>query len=430
MRFVLRSLTGFVLAVITVGVLLLAARLVGDAAADRAADGGGPPERQEQVLAANVIPVVAATQTPYLTAYGEVRAIRQLDMRTARGGTVTALSPNMVDGGTVALGEVLVQLDPAEATAARDLAAAALAEAQGEAQTADADLVLARDDLAAAKRQAELRAQSLVRAQDIAALGSGSAVAVEEAQLAASGAEQAVLSRRQALIQAEARIATTASAVERARIQLDEAERALAETQITAAFGGRLSGVSVIAGMVVGPNERLASLIDPTALEVAVRLSTAQFMQLTGGKALPVAPVDIVTGGPSSLPAHLTRAAASVGEGQTGRLVFATLDTPGVLQPGDFVEVRIAEPPLPATALLPATAVGGDGTVLVVGTDDRLEAVAVTVLRRLGNDVIVDPGAAAGREIVAERSPLLGAGIRIAPVRGADRAGATVPTGG
>ncbi|MCU0803445.1 MAG: efflux transporter periplasmic adaptor subunit, partial [Rhodobacteraceae bacterium] len=39
------------------------------------------------------------------------------------------------------------------------------------------------------------------------------------------------------------------------------------------------------------------------------------------------------------------------------------------------------------------------------------------LLRRQGDDVIIAPVAAAGREIVAERSALLGAGIRITPNR-------------
>jgi hypothetical protein len=79
--------------------------------------------------------------------------------------------------------------------------------------------------------------------------------------------------------------------------------------------------------------------------------------------------------------------------------------------------VQLREPALPDAALLPATAVGGDGAVLVLGPENRLEAIPVTVLRRQGDDVIIDAGPAAGREVVVERSPLLGAGIRISPVR-------------
>ena len=40
------------------------------------------------------------------------------------------------------------------------------------------------------------------------------------------------------------------------------------------------------------------------------------------------------------------RAGAQVGEGQTGRLIFARLDSFAGFRPGDFVSVRIEEPEL------------------------------------------------------------------------------------
>jgi len=78
-------------------------------------------------------------------------------------------------------------------------------------------------------------------------------------------------------------------------------------------------------------------------------------------------------------------------------------------------------------ALLPATAVDSTGGVLLVGAEDRLESQMVPVLRRQGDDVIVDVRGIAGREVVVERSPLLGAGIRINPIRPATSASAVPP---
>jgi multidrug resistance efflux pump len=101
-------------------------------------------------------------------------------------------------------------------------------------------------------------------------VGVGSAAAVEDAELAAATAEQAVLSRRQAEAQAEARATDAETALERSRIALAEAERQLAETTLMAAFDGVLAEVDVAAGRLVSRNERLAQLIDDTALEVVV----------------------------------------------------------------------------------------------------------------------------------------------------------------
>ena len=113
----------------------------------------------------------------------------------------------------------------------------------------------------------------------------------------------------------------------------------------------------------------------------------------------------------------ISRESAAVGEGQTGRLLFARLENAAGFRPGDFVSVRIQEPPLERVVRLPSSAVDASGTVLVVGEEDRLEVADVQLLRREGDDVIVRARGLAGREVVAERTPLLGAGIRIRPVR-------------
>ncbi len=282
-------------------------------------------------------------------------------------------------------------------------------------------LSLGRDELVAAEAQAALRAQALTRQNDLQAKGIGSAAAVETAALAASVADQAVLSRRQAVSQAETAVALSANATARQRITLAEAERALADTEIRAEFSGRLNGVAVVAGGVVGQNERLAEVIDTDALEVSFRLSTGQFSRLIDEEgSLVAAPLNVsldVPGAEIAAQGRLLRVAAAVGEGQTGRLVYAALDRAAGFRPGDFVTVRIEEPALTGVIALPVAALGPQGGVLVLGVDDRLEVVAVEVLRRQEDLVIVRSPDLAGREVVTERTPLLGAGIRVRPVR-------------
>ena len=91
--------------------------------------------------------------------------------------------------------------------------------------------------------------------------------------------------------------------------------------------------------------------------------------------------------------------------------------------------VRIRETALDGVARLPATAVGSFASVLVVGAEDRLEEIALPVLRRQDDDVIVPAGRIAGKQIVAERSPLLGVGIKVRPIApdGAEDATASEP---
>lgn len=421
MRFFRRSLVGLFLLALALAFLGLAVNAIRGAVETRLADDRAAPPARERVFTANLVTAVAGPVTPVMTVFGEVRSRRTLELRTPRAGTVVMLAPDFEDGARVSAGQVLWRLDPADATAERDLARSDLARQEAQLREATRAVDLARDDLAAAEVQAGLRAQALARQRDLQARGVGSDAAVETAALALSSADQSVVSRRAALAQAEAAVDQAATALSRQRILLAEAERALRDTEVRADFDGVLSGVTVVPGRILSMNERLADLIDPAALEVAFRVSTAQYERLLddGGGLRPagvVVGLD-VAGAEIAATGTLARVGAAVGEGQTGRQVYAALDRAGGFRPGDFVTVRIDEPPLAQAIVLPATALGSDGGVLVLGAEDRLEAMPVTLLRRQGDDVIVAADGLAGREVVAERSPLLGAGIKVRPVR-------------
>ncbi|MEO0904038.1 MAG: HlyD family efflux transporter periplasmic adaptor subunit, partial [Pseudomonadota bacterium] len=198
-----------------------------------------------------------------------------------------------------------------------------------------------------------------------------------------------------------------------------------------AAFDGTLSEVTISPGGRVTANERFAQLVDPTRLEVSFRVSTSQYARLLDDiGALTSAPIAVtldVSGVNLRAEGQITRESAAVGDGQTGRLLFAQLEVAPGFRPGDFVTVRINEPALDGMALVPATAVAPDQTVLVVGEEERLRTAQVSLLRRQGDDVIIDVGDAAGATIVAERSPLLGAGIKVRPIQPGGDQVAAVP---
>jgi membrane fusion protein, multidrug efflux system len=230
-----------------------------------------------------------------------------------------------------------------------------------------------------------------------------------------------VVGRRQALAQAEARIARARLALDRVRLMLADAGRALAETEIRAPFDGLVTDVSAVLGRRVTANEPLGKLIDPQGMEVAFRVSTAEFSRLIDAEGtlrpLPITAALGLGTRALALNGQLARAATMVGEGQTGRLLFARLDLPPdtVLRPGDFLTVGIAEPPLADVAVLPATAVTEDGRLLVLDADDRLVEIALPVLRRQGDTVMLGEAPEGARHVVT-RLPTLGAGLKVRPI--------------
>lgn len=420
MRFLRQSMIGLFLAAVTLGLLVWAVQLVSGAVQTRLEDAPAAPPARERVFTVNVVTAQSAPQTPVLEAFGEIASRRTLELRAAGGGRVMELAEGFEDGGRVRAGGMLVRIDPADAISALQRGENDLADAQAEGRDAARGLALARDEVAAAQAQADLQTRAADRQIDLEQRGVGTATATETAELAASAALQALLARRQALAQAEARVDLAATRIARAEIVQTELQRRLDETVLKAPFDGTLSATSVVEGRLVSANERLADLVDPDDLETSFRLSTAQFARLldaTGQiRAVEVTVTLDVSGVDLQARGRVTRTSAGSGEGQTGRLVFAALEQASGFRPGDFVTVRVQEPALENVIRLPASAVDAAGGVLLLGAEDRLEAARVEVLRRQGDDVLVR-GDIEGREVIEARSPLLGAGIAVRPLR-------------
>lgn len=422
MRFLRRSLVGLFLLSLTVGLFALAGNTVYSALQARWAEETTQRPRREREFAVNVLVAKGGDVVPEMTAFGEIRSQRVLDIRATATGAIVELADGFVEGGTVAAGVLLARIDPQNAQSALERARGDLIEAVAEVNEADAALELARDEVRSAKEQARLREQALTRQKNLRTRGVGTDSAVEVAELANATAAQAVLSRRQALQQAQARVTRAATRLLRQKVNLAEAERRLADTEIYAAFDGTLGSVTAAQGGVVSQNERLAQLIDANALEVSFRVSTSQYARLLDQDgALIKAPVSVVLdvfGVDMLAQGKISRESAAVGEGLTGRLLFATLKEARGFRPGDFVTVKVKEPVLSDVIVLPASAVDAAGGVLLIGDDDRLEPATVEVLRKQGDDVIVRGEAIQDREVVTARSPFLGAGIKVKVLRG------------
>lgn len=424
MRYLTRALMGVFLLAATVGLIAYAAGSVYGALQDRWARETSPRPARERVFAVNVLTFEPGTVTPELTTFGEIRSRRTLEVRATAAGDVIFLSDSFENGGRVEAGDLLVQLDPTDAESALDVARADLRDAEADLRDAERSLDIARDDVDAARAQAEIQARALARQRDLLERRVGTEASVETAELAAASSNQAVLSRRQALAQAEARIDQATTTLERRQIALRAAELALERTEIRASFDGIVSDVNIVEGGLVATNESLASLIDPGRLEVAFRISTPQYARLLsrGGSVvgLPVTASFELLGLDLEATGVVSRESGSVSEGQTGRELFARLEDARGFRPGDFVTVRMTEPAIEQVAVLPSAALDASNTVLILGEEDRLEIAPVELVSRQGDDVIIRATGLNGREIVAERTPLLGAGIKVRPLRPAE----------
>ncbi len=421
MRFLRQSLVGVLLASLTLALLIYAGQLVMSAVQTRMSNERPAPEAKERVFAVNVTMAKMQEITPVLQAFGQVHSRRTLEIRAPAGGRVIWLAERFEEGGVVRAGDVLARIDPAGTEAALARVESDILDAHAEKRDAERGLGLARDELEAALDQAALRDRAHKRQVDLRERGVGTAASVETTELAGAAARQAVLSRRQALASAEGRVDQAVTRLARSEIALNEARRDLDEMTVRAGFDGTLSGVTLVEGRLVSVNEKLAELVDPARLEVAFRISTAQYARLLDQDGTlvqaPVVATLNVTGADLSAKGRISRDSAATGEGQSGRVIYARLGEAPGFKPGDFVTVLVDEPALANVVRLPASALDSNGAVLVLGEGDRLEALTVELVRRQGDDVLVRGDGLAGREVVNGRTPLLGAGIRVRPLR-------------
>ena len=421
MRFLGRGLIGLLLFSLALGLLGLAGNTIKVAVQDRMNQEPRAQKARERTFAVKVVPAEVTSINPTLNAFGEIQSRKTLDLRMAASGQIQELSTNFVEGGSVKSGELLVRLDDSDHQTAVDLAENNLIDAKNEVMEAARNLSFSKEELAAAEEQEKLRLRALTRQKDLVERGVGTAAALENAELSASGATQAVLSRKAAVDQAKNRGAQADTRLVRAELALKDAKRKLEDTKLYAEFSGLLSGVSLVKGGIVSANERLGQLIDPEVLEVSFKISTQQYTRLLNDNGeLLKAPVSVaLTNTDQGLDADgvIIRDSASVAKGQTGRQVYAKLTKSVGFKPGDFVAVKVQEPTLNWVVKLPSTALDASNNVLLLGEGERLEEAQVKLMRRQGNEVIVRSRDLSGKEIVAQRTPVLGAGIKVKAIR-------------
>jgi len=418
MRFSLKFIVGLLLFLAGLGAAGFGAKTLQTGLAERRAEAAEKPAtRRERVFTVVAGQIDNTEVRPEITAYGEIRSWRTLEIRASSGGYIVELADEFRDGVLVNEGAFLFRIDPKEFIAAEADARAAVSEAEADLREAIQGVEVARRELAAADAQRDLRSSALNRQQDLLQRGVATSSLVEDAEMSLAAAEQTAASRSQMLLTSEIKIDRNKLRLERARIALSEAQRDLEETEHRAPFSGLVSDVNVALGGLATPNERLGLLIDPTALEAAFRVTNAQFARLLDEngelRKIEVAVSLELDDKPLIVEGVIERAGAVIEAGETGRLIYAKIKSKAatLLRPGDFVSVSVTEPPLQNVARLPASAVTEEGELLLVD-EDRLAPVRVRILRRLADDVVV-AGAPDGATYVTDRSPQLGKGVKV-----------------
>lgn len=346
--------------------LLVAACGSKDAAAPVA---GAAPPPEVGVVTVQPQPLTLRSELP-----GRVEALRVAQVRARVNGVV--LKRLFKEGSDVKAGQLLFQIDPAPYKAALDSAQAVLARARANREIAT--------ELAA-------RYKPLAEAKAISA----------QEYTAAEGQR----------LQAEADVAAGEAAVQTARLNL-------AYASVAAPIAGRIGRAAVTEGALVSASEGtlLATIQQIGSVYVNFTQATTDVLRLRKA----VVAQSARQPGPGAGEVRIVLDDGSE-LARSGRLLFSDLSVDptsgqvtlraevpnpdGLLLPGQYVRVRLAQLELPGAMLLPQQAVTrnhlGDA-VLVVNGENKPERRPVKVGSAQGASWVVLEGLAPGERVIVE----------------------------
>ena len=338
-----------------------------------------PAENRERVWSVAAADVAYGTVTPQISAFGELRARRQVNLRALVSGEVVAAAANFEDGARVEKGDLLVTIDPFNYESQ-------LADVQAQLKGAKASLTERR---AAAK----LAKQEMRRAEKLFKKGTVSKKTLDDKRT-----DHAIK---------QARAEQQTAVVDRIAVQVKRAERDLANTKVIAPFSGHLADISAREGRVLNPNDRIAVLLDSDNFDIVFNLSDdeyGRFLQRNSDViGRPVTAVWQVGGERIELTAVIERVGAQISQATRGVDVYASVsgDLPSNLRGGAFVTVELQGQPVPDVMPLPKDALYGEQVYLI--ENGRLAPQPISDFIDDGGRILLRSGLDAGAQVLLTR---------------------------
>lgn len=415
--------------------------------------GASSDEVSPPLIPVRVADVVLEPVTVSVTGYGRIEPVRTWEGISQVDGRIIATSDALAIGGFIQAGETVIQVDPRDYEIARDRALANLQIAQADLAELNAQEQNTAQQVAL-ERQIEAVIQADVdRRTELVERGSNAIASLEEAQRDLISQQRGVLDLENALALYPVQRESAQAALASRQVDLEEAERQLANTRIVAPFDGRVLEENVSEGVYIRPGDALLTLggndrvevvaeAQPAAMSAALALLLPDisdvmdrfnpFEEDVAINALSAAgltaTVVLSQGSEHRYPAVVVRLDGSV-DNTTGTLgIVVEVSNAGRPQPGTrrpplangaFVSVIFEGKTKEPHAKVPRSAVIDDGNatyVYVVDGDTRLARQDVVVAGRSGGDLVVSDGLSAGDQLILTPPEPAILGSLLAPV--------------
>ncbi|MEM1097316.1 MAG: HlyD family efflux transporter periplasmic adaptor subunit [Planctomycetota bacterium] len=288
------------------------------------------------------VPVAVPVQRPF-RGYGTARALDATNVPARVTATVASVPQEILDGASVAAGDVLVQLDRTDFTAEADRLDAALSELDATLDQLDSQETRLTERLSLEEEDLRITADELARVQRLADRNVATDQDLDRARSAELAARRAVTLTRETLDALPPRRAGIAAQRSGLEAQRTLAQENLRRTTIVAPIAGVLQSVAVEPGESVAPGQQVARIVDPAVIEVPVALPAASQSAVRVGDTVRLRP----TNDPArAFEAKVSRVAPEVDPQSRSLTVFALRDQADArpedrLAPGTFVEADV-----------------------------------------------------------------------------------------
>lgn len=437
-RFIKIAILGFILSVIP---LLLSACSGSNAKTNANAETTAPA-----IVEVTTAQAVARQIPTYFEATGNLASDAQTDVAPTVGGKVVAV--NFDAGSYVNRGDVLVRLDDRDAQIKLEQARAQVQQAQSNVRQAQAQVDQAKANVRQTQAQLGLsgserfdvnyvaevknakaaldlaekelgRATRLVESGDIARTiydqrKAQYEQALSQYQAALNSAKQryAAIQTAQAQVDtAQAAARTAQAAAQAAQTQVDQAQKAVADTIVYAPISGYISERSADLGEYVSTQSKIATIVRTSVLRLRIDVPEQSIGKIAVGQAVSAQ----VSAYPDrNFAGTIVRILPSLNPTSRTLTVEAEIENVGgLLKPGQFATVRIAQSKPSPAVMIPTAAVRNEGDInKVFVIKDGVANERIAQLGLLENDLIeVKQGVQEGETVATSSLDKLGDGV-------------------
>jgi multidrug efflux pump subunit AcrA (membrane-fusion protein) len=344
--------------------------------AEKAAAGAAPVTGAAAPVDVSATVAVSQSVTSFIQTTGSLAGVETSDVASLASGKVIETPINV--GAFVAQGTIIARLDDRDARlklqqaqAAEQQAAAALRQAQARLglgaggrfdATAVPEVRAARQSYESAEAQARLaeanarRYENLVETGDVArSVFDQYRAQAETARAQANAARQQYEAAINTARQSNQGISGAQAALEAARAQTAQAQKAVSDTIIKAPLGGYVSDRPIAVGEYVTPSAKIATIVKTNPLKVNLQLPEAEAARVRVG--LPVT-LSVAAFPDREFTGRVTALNPAVDQTSRALTVEAQVENAAnQLSPGMFVTARIAQPNASEGVFVPREAV-------------------------------------------------------------------------